>query len=102
MNILLDQNVDVRIKEFLESKGFKVDTTYEEGLSTESDRRILEYALENGYVILTHDDDFLSIKDGMEEHPTIIYLSQRIRLREMKRRLESLDQLPETGREVFP
>lgn len=102
MKILLDQNVDVRVKKFLESNGFEVDTTFEKGLSTASDREVLDYCLENNHVVLTHDDDLLSIKEEMDEFPTVIFLPQRIRLREMKRRLEDLGELSETGGEVFP
>lgn len=103
MKILLDQNVDARLKEFLESKNYEVNTTYEEDLSAESDKAILEYSLENDYIILTHDDDFLSLIEEMDESPTIIFLPQRIRFREMKTRIKQLDQeIPAMNQEIYP
>ncbi|MFT4868276.1 MAG: putative nuclease of putative toxin-antitoxin system [Candidatus Nanohaloarchaea archaeon] len=91
MIILLDENVDNRIKKFLENKtGFRVLTTFEEGLNSSPDREILRKSLENNYLILTHDDDFLSITSELEKHASIIYLPQRIKFREMKTRIEKL------------
>jgi len=94
--------VDRRIQDFLESQNFDVDTTYELDLSTETDLNIVDYCLRNNYVILSHDDDFLSIVDGMDVYPTVIKLPQRIRFREMKRRLEDLEIPDKTNKEIFP
>ena len=102
MKILLDQNVDRRIKSFLESQGFDVDTTYDQGLSSESDENILKYCLEEEYAILTHDDDFLTIKDEKDVSPSIVLLPQRIRFREMKRRLKDLEIESKKGLQIFP
>ena len=102
MNILLDENVDNRLKDVLESRGFQVSTTFEENLSGETDLQIVEYALDRNFLILTHDDDFLSIIQEVEEHPTIIYIPQRIRFREMKSRTSEISQkMPEKGETVF-
>jgi len=102
MKILLDENVDHRIKKFLEDHGFDVYTTPKEDLNSRSDREIIDYALENSLTILTHDDDFLSITDGKEEHPTLIFLPQRIRFREMKNRLEDIELRESKNQIIYP
>jgi predicted nuclease of predicted toxin-antitoxin system len=93
MIILLDENVDNRIKNFLEDEiDIKVLTTFEEGLTSSPDQEILRKSLKNNHVILTHDDDFLSLTSEQEKHASIIYLPQRIKFREMKTRLEKLSE----------
>lgn len=102
MKILLDENVDHRIGKYLESEGHEVKLTHEEDLSSVDDSEIMDYCLENRFIVLTHDDDFLTIKEERESSPTIIFLPQRIRLREMKRRLGDLRKVSKTGEEIFP
>jgi len=102
LKILLDENVDNRIKDFLESKGFDVETTYEKDLDESNDKELLETALENREVILTHDDDFLGLVDRKKLHPTILFLPQRIRFREMKRRLETLEDFNAKNQVIYP
>lgn len=93
MIILLDENVDSRIKDFLENKpDISVLTTFEEDLTSSPNREILEKSLENNHIILTHDDDFLSLTSDTQNHASIIYLPQRIKFREIKIRLEKLSE----------
>lgn len=101
MNILLDENVDNRLKHVLESRGFSVSTTFEEDLTGDTDPEIVEYALQNESLILTHDDDFLSIIQERDEHPTIVYIPQRIRFREMKDRSSELNETLSVKDEVL-
>lgn len=103
-DILLDENVDRRISVFLESKGFNVTNTDKEGLSSVKDREIISYSLKNSLIILTHDDDFLSLIKQQKDSPKVIYLPQRIRFREMKRRLEDLHQKISQSKseEIYP
>ena len=91
MRILLDENVDNRLKQVLESRGFEVETTFNEDLTGKTDDEILDHASENDFLILTHDDDFLSLIQKMDKHPTILYIPQRIRFRELKNRTSELD-----------
>lgn len=101
MKILLDENTDFRVKDILEPK-FNVETTRDENLSSESDREILEFAEENSFVILTHDDDFLSLINNRESFSTIVFLPQRIRFREMKKRLKKLPEtIPEKNEIIY-
>lgn len=101
MKILLDENIDNRIKDFLESENFEVRTTHEEELDSTPDKDIIDYALENGFAIITHDSDFLEIADETENHPTVIHLPQRTRFREMKKRLSDLPERIETENQII-
>ena len=89
--ILLDENVDNRVKQFLESRGFTVKTTESEDLTSEPDKKIIAYCEEEGLAVLTHDDDLVSIKERDSRKVTVVLIPQRIRFREMKNRLEKLD-----------
>ena len=91
MKILLDENVDNRLKQVLESNGFEVTTTFEEDLTGKTDVEIVEHSFEHQFVILTHDDDFLSLVQDGTDSPTVVYMPQRIRFREMKQRVLDLD-----------
>ncbi|MFB6116237.1 MAG: hypothetical protein ABEK10_01880 [Candidatus Nanosalina sp.] len=51
--------------------------------------------------VLTHDDDFLSIVEERDSHPVIAFLPQRIRFREMKKRVKELDADTEDRGEVI-
>jgi predicted nuclease of predicted toxin-antitoxin system len=101
MRILLDENVDKRIKDVLSQKGIRVSTTYEAGMSSKTDREILEFASKNEMAVLTHDDDFLKVAEESESHATIIFLPQRIRFREMKNRLKEIDSQIETMNQII-
>ena len=90
MKILLDENVDNRIESILENLDFEVSTTYKESLTSQNDSEILKYCRENDFAVLTHDDDFLKIKNSRQKEAGVIFLPQRIRFREMKNRVKQL------------
>lgn len=90
-NILLDENVDNRVKPFLENQGFTVTTTESEGLTSEPDKEIIAYCEEKNFAVLTHDDDLVSIKEKENREVMVILIPQRIRFREMKNRLGELN-----------
>lgn len=57
--ILVDENTSPRIADLLSEKGHEavhVSGTLETGVDDEA---IVNYAREHGFVVLTHDDDFL-------------------------------------------
>lgn len=89
--ILLDENVNNQLKPVLESNGFEVRTTFEQDLSGWKDQEIVEYALENEMIILTHDDDFISIVSESNEYPSLIYIPQNTGFRAMKERTKKLE-----------
>lgn len=92
MKILLDENVDNRVKSVLRSEGFKVHTVAEEGLVGSKDREIAEYCGKESFAVFTHDDDFLSIIQTGDFEFKVVYLPQRINFKQMKKRIKKLEQ----------
>ena len=66
------------VAEGLRRRGWDVTTAVEEETLGYTDGEHIEFALQKGWVILTFDDDFLSlVGSGYEEnYPAIIYVSQ--------------------------
>lgn len=73
--LFTDQNIHVDVVIFLRSQGFDVLDSNEEGWGTESDNVLLQRALAQNRVVMTHDSDFgtLAIKNG-EAYLGIVYL----------------------------
>jgi predicted nuclease of predicted toxin-antitoxin system len=91
MKILLDENVDNRLKDYiLSTENFSVKTTYDLGMSGKTDPEIMSIAGKEVLAILTHEDDFLSLSSELDEHPSMLYLPQNVHFREMKERFEYL------------
>lgn len=103
MKILLDENVDNRLKDFIQNElDFEVSTTFDEDLTGSKDESIADYCLENDLVILTHDDDFLSLTSDSSLHASIIYMPQRLNFREMKKRLKKISKsIIENQNEIY-
>ena len=76
--IYCDENVWMPVAEGLRRRGWDVTTAVEEETLGYTDREHIKFALEKGWVILTFDDDFLSLVESNyeENHPAIIYVSQ--------------------------
>jgi predicted nuclease of predicted toxin-antitoxin system len=66
LGVLCDENVASGVVEYLRARDMDVVTVRECGLSGEPDRHLLEYALHDNRVVLTHDGDFgqLAIAGG--------------------------------------
>ncbi len=60
--ILADENISPKTIEWLNHRGFYVMQAELLGLSRSYDRRILNCAIENGLVLLTHDSDFRNLR----------------------------------------
>lgn len=61
MKILIDMNLSPDWREFLAKHGWESVHWSSVGKVTASDKTILQYARDNGYVVLTHDLDFSAI-----------------------------------------
>lgn len=74
-DLLSDQNIHPDVVAHLRSIGFDVQSINELGFSTDADSVILQYAVAQLRVVITHDADFgtLAIKNG-EQYLGIIYL----------------------------
>ena len=73
----LDESVSNAIAKGLRMRGIDVTTSPEEGLIGASDEEQLAYALSQGRVVFTFDDDFLVLSLMGLEHYGIIYSHQR-------------------------
>ena len=75
--VYADENVRMPVVEGLRRRGWTVTSAMEEETLGASDEEHLEYATERGWVLLTFDDDFLSLVDGAEiGHAGVTYVSQ--------------------------
>ncbi|MFB6180591.1 MAG: DUF5615 family PIN-like protein [Candidatus Nanohalobium sp.] len=61
----------------MRKRDWNVKTAHEEETLGDTDREQLKLAIENNYILLTFDDDFLSlVKSEDLEHRGIIYINQ--------------------------
>lgn len=74
-----DENVSNAIAEGLKRRGIDVTTTHEVGLIGASDEEQIQFALTQGRVIFTQDDDFLRLHQAGYLHSGITYCRQRSR-----------------------
>jgi len=72
-----DESIWIPVADGLRRRGWTVHTAREEGTLGDPDREQLAYARENNWILLTFDDDFLSLveRDGLT-HAGIIYIQQ--------------------------
>ncbi|MBE9165604.1 DUF5615 family PIN-like protein [Tychonema sp. LEGE 06208] len=75
----LDENVKSAVARELRRRLIDVTTTIEAGLLAQTDESQLAFICEQKRVIMTHDDDFLTIASLSSEHPGIAYCQQGTR-----------------------
>jgi predicted nuclease of predicted toxin-antitoxin system len=71
-----NESVNLAVAEGLKRRGVKVITARDAGNLGLSDDEQLEYAKRGNLVIITHDDDFLSLAMGLE-HKGIVFVHQQ-------------------------
>ena len=76
--IYCDENVWMPVAEGLRRRGWEVTTAVGKETLGYTDGEDLRYANERGWLILTFDDDFLSLveSDHEVEHSGVVYASQ--------------------------
>jgi predicted nuclease of predicted toxin-antitoxin system len=75
--VYCDESVWMPVAKGLRQRGWEVKTTHEEETLGDTDREQLSLAVEKNYILLTFDDDFLSLVEGEGlEHSGIIYVNQ--------------------------
>src|SRR5687768_694189 len=74
----LDENVDPRIATALARENIDVTTTVQADLRTRSDQEQLAYAVNGGRVLVTHDEDLLSLASA-SPHAGIVYCASNTR-----------------------
>lgn len=72
----LDEHVPSAVAVGLRAYGIDVTTTGDAGLSGAADPEHIAFALREGRVIFTHDDDFLRHAAAGEEHAGIAFCHQ--------------------------
>jgi hypothetical protein len=75
----LDEHVPPAIADGLRRRGIDVTTTLDAGLSGAVDFDHISFALTQGCVIFTHDDDYLTLHAPGVEHNGISYCHQHAR-----------------------
>lgn len=72
-----DESIWVPVADGLRRRGWEVHTARDEDTLGDPDREQLRYAVENNWVLLTFDDDFLSLAEGEGlQHAGLIYVQQ--------------------------
>ena len=75
--IYCDESVWMPVAKGLRQRGWKVKTAHEEETLGDADREQLELARKRENILLTFDDDFLSLVEKEDlEHSSIIYVTQ--------------------------
>ena len=75
-SILADENVDVAVVEGLRRRGFDIVAVHELRRKGYGDEVHMAWALDDGRVILTHDDDYLVLDGAGSEHCRILFCHQ--------------------------
>ena len=72
-----DESIWMPVADGLCRRGWEIHTACDEGILGDPDAKQLAYALENDWVFLTFDDDFLSLVEGEGlDHAGLIYVQQ--------------------------
>jgi predicted nuclease of predicted toxin-antitoxin system len=87
----LDESVDPAVAAGLRQRGVDATTAREQGLLGTSDQAQLEFAVESGRLLVTHDRDFLRMAAAGTAHRGIAYSPpQALSIGEIVRRLMQL------------
>ncbi|MDX1746268.1 MAG: DUF5615 family PIN-like protein [Halobacteriales archaeon] len=75
--VYCDESVWIPVADGLERRGWNAPTARDEGLLGAPDRTQWAHAVDNEWLLLTFDDDFLSLVEGEGlEHAGLIYVRQ--------------------------
>ena len=75
--VYCDESIWIPVADGLRRRGWSVYTARDEDRLADPDRKHLMHAVENDWILMTFDDDFLSLVEGSGfEHTGIIYVQQ--------------------------
>ncbi len=74
IRFILDENVDVKIARQLQNRGIYAVSARDLSKLGQGDPALLEYAIENGLVVCSHDTDFLDLAKTDLEHTGIVFI----------------------------
>lgn len=78
VRFLIDHHIDPTVADGLSARGHNVTTAWAEDLEEAADRTILAHAQNQKRVVITNDDDFLSlVKKESIEHAGIIFITEQ-------------------------
>lgn len=74
MRFLVDAQLPPALARFLTSTGHQAEHVYDIGMGAVSDRAIWNYALQNNAVIITKDEDFVSLVNIYPNAPPVVWI----------------------------
>lgn len=74
MRFLVDAQLPPALARFLGDAGHQAEHVYDIGMSAASDRIIWDYALQNGAVLITKDEDFVSLVSVNLDAPPVVWV----------------------------
>ncbi|MFB6209516.1 MAG: DUF5615 family PIN-like protein [Candidatus Nanohaloarchaea archaeon] len=77
MDFLLDHHIDPAVAEGLKSRGQRAKTLWDEDLHENGDVDLVDYANERNMILVTNDDDFLTIIDSGRKHSGIVFITEQ-------------------------
>ncbi|PIN81561.1 hypothetical protein COV11_01770 [Candidatus Woesearchaeota archaeon CG10_big_fil_rev_8_21_14_0_10_30_7] len=80
MKLLTDENVATSVYNALLEENFDVKDIKAENLNGSSDKKVLDLAIKEKRIIITHDQDFANVLNQKVKHKGIILLRFRIQL----------------------
>lgn len=86
----LDENMPGAVAIGLRKRGRDVTTLIEVNLLAASDESHLAYALAEGRVVITRDQDFLVLDSKGQEHASIVYWTERHHFGQLIKDIDSL------------
>jgi Uncharacterized protein conserved in bacteria len=79
MKFLLNENIPPSLSNRLKSLGYESIHIYDCGLTGKSDEAVIQFALMQGYIIITHDLDYSRIISlSGKPKPSVITIRQRV------------------------
>ena len=73
LRFFLDEHVHPGIADGLRRRGLEVMTCQQADMRSKNDEEILRFCREQGYVLMTHDVDFLALHASGHQHRGIAY-----------------------------
>lgn len=75
--VYCDESIWIPVADGLDRRGWEIHTARDEGTLGDPDREQLAYAVARDWLLLTFDDDFLSLVEGEGlDHEGLIYVQQ--------------------------
>ncbi len=90
LRFYLDESVHVAVADGLQRRGIEATTAKDVGNLSLSDKEQLKYAIENNFVIVTHDVDFLSLAMKLGHNGIVFVHLQKYSIGDLIRRMKLL------------